>query len=69
MSSKRSVIQSNKSILSGQPVFRDTRVPIHTLMDYLDAGDNLNDFLHDFPTVTKQQALAVLKLAKENLLN
>ena len=66
---KEMVIQCSKSILGGTPVFRGTRVPIKTLIDYLEAGDRLDDFLEDFPTVTREQTLQVLELAKHALLS
>ena len=59
-------IQSTKEILGGEPVFRNTRVPIRTLIEYLKAGDRLDDFLRDFPTVTKQQAVSVLESVKKS---
>lgn len=62
-------IQSSKSILGGEPVFRGTRVPVTALIDYLEAGDSLNDFLRDYPTVKKKQAIAVLESFKKNLIN
>ena len=55
------VIQRSGDVLGGTPVFKGTRVPIRTLIDYLEAGDSLEDFLADFPTVTRQQAVAVLR--------
>ena len=64
-----SVIQSTNAILGGTPVFKGTRVPVKSLIDYLEAGDNLDDFLSDFPTVTREQALQALELAKEALLS
>ena len=54
--------------LSGTPVFAGTRVPIQTLVDYLEAGDSLDDFLADFPSVSHEHAIAVLELAKSALL-
>jgi uncharacterized protein (DUF433 family) len=54
--------------LGGEPVFAGTRVPVRTLLDYLEAGDALDLFLYDFPTVSRQQALAVLEWAKSSLL-
>ena len=66
---KHTVIQHSKSILGGTPVFKGTRVPVKTLIDYLEAGDRLDDFLEDFPTVTRKQTLRVLDLAKEALLS
>ena len=55
--------------LSGTPVFAGTRVPVETLVDYLQAGDSLNDFLADFPSVSREHAVAVLELAKSALLD
>ena len=66
---KDTVIQCSKNILGGTPVFKETRVPIKTLIDYLEAGDRLDDFLEDFPTVTRGQTLQVLELAKQALLS
>jgi len=59
------IIQRSAAILGGTPVFTGTRVPVQTLLDYLQAGDRLDDFLDEFPTVSRQQALAFLELAKE----
>ena len=61
------VIQSSKDILGGTPVFYGTRVPISTLIDYLEAGDRLDDFLKDYPSVTRKKALDVLELLKEKV--
>ncbi len=66
---KHTVIQHSKGILGGTPVFKGTRVPVKTFIDYLEAGDRLDDFLEDFPTVTRGQALQLLELAKEALLS
>ncbi len=62
------LIEISPEILSGTPVFKNTRVPIKTLVDYLSAGESISDFLDDFPTVTKEQAISLLKLAQETLL-
>ena len=61
-------IESDAEKLSGTPVFRGTRVPIKNLFDYLEAGDNLDEFLDDFPTVTRTQAVGVLELYKIKIL-
>ena len=61
-------IHSDPEILGGTPVFVGTRVPVQTLLDYLEAGDPLDEFLADFPSVSRDQAVAVLELAKEMLL-
>jgi len=62
------VIISNSGILSGTPVFQRTRVPVQTLLDYLEAGDSIETFLVDFPTVSREQAVAILEVAKEKIL-
>jgi uncharacterized protein (DUF433 family) len=59
------VVHSDPDILGGKPVFVGTRVPVKTLYDYLEAGDSLDEFLHDFPSVTREQAIAALELARE----
>ena len=61
-------VHSDSEILGGIPVFRGTRVPFQTLMDYLESGHPLADFLRGFPTVARKQALAALDEAKEALL-
>jgi len=62
-------IVRDPEILSGTPVFAGTRVPVRILMEHLEAGDNLNDFLDNYPTVTRNQAIGVLELAMERLEN
>ena len=63
------LVQRSPDILGGTPVFAGTRVPVQTLIGYLEAGDRLEEFLEDFPTVTHEQAVAALELAKEALLD
>jgi uncharacterized protein (DUF433 family) len=65
---KKQVIQRSSDVLDGTPVFEGTRVPVQTLIDYLEAGDRLEEFLDDFPTVSREQAVAALQLAKEALI-
>ena len=65
MSTTKPVIHSDPDILSGTPVFVGTRVPFQTLLDYLEAGDSLDEFLDDFPTVSRELAIAALEQAKE----
>ncbi len=60
-------ISKDPEILGGTPVFPGTRVPVRILIEYLEAGDRLHDFLEDFPTVTREQAIAVLRCAKRAL--
>ena len=67
MAIKASVIHSDPDILGGTPVFVGTRVPVKTFLDYLEAGDLLSEFLDHFPSVSHEQAIAVLELAKEML--
>jgi uncharacterized protein (DUF433 family) len=68
MKGETQVVHSDPDIMGGTPVFVGTRVPFQTLLDYLEAGDPLGDFLEDFPTVTREQAVAALEQAKQALL-
>lgn len=65
MAIRPAVVHSDPEILGGTPVFVGTRVPVKTLYDYLEAGDTLDEFLNDFPSVTREQAIAALELARE----
>lgn len=67
MSATSAVVHSDPDILGGTPVFVGTRVPVRTLLDHLEAGDALNVFLEDFPSVTREQAVTELQLAKQLL--
>jgi len=60
-----SVIVRNQNILGGEPVFRNTRVPFQALLDYVEHGKTLDEFLEDFPTVSRTEAIAALEEAKE----
>ena len=64
----QSVIIQDPEILSGEPVFRGTRVPFQTLLDYLEAGDTLDEFLEGYPGVSREQAIAALEEAKALML-
>jgi uncharacterized protein (DUF433 family) len=64
---KSTVIHSDPEIQGGVPVFVGTRVPVKNLFNYLEAGDSLDDFLKSFPSVTRDQAVAALELAREAL--
>jgi len=68
MTATSSVVHSDPDILGGTPVFVGTRVPVSTLLDYLEAADSLNEFLEDFPSVTRDQAVAALQLARQMLM-
>lgn len=62
-----SVINRNPDILGGTPVFSGTRVPVRILMEYLETGDNLDEFLDQYPSVSREQAVQLLELATEKL--
>jgi uncharacterized protein (DUF433 family) len=64
----QSVVIRDPDILSGEPVFRGTRVPFQTLLDHLEAGDPLDEFLKQYPGVTREQAIAALEEAKALML-
>ena len=63
-----SVVHSDPNILGGTPVFVGTRVPVQALIDYLEGGHTLEEFLSDFPTVRRELAIAALEQAKEHLI-
>lgn len=65
---RNQVIHSDPAILGGTPVFIGTRVPAKTLFDYLEGGETLEEFLHQFPSVRREQALAAIELARESVL-
>ncbi|MEX8547239.1 MAG: DUF433 domain-containing protein [Mucilaginibacter sp.] len=60
-------VSIDPEVMSGAPVFAGTRVPIQNLFDYLENGEDLAEFLDDFPSVTKEAALAVLEMAKRSI--
>lgn len=60
-------ISIDKDVMSGTPVFRGTRVPVRTLFDYIADGSSLDDFLDNFPTVSREQALRLLEFVTESL--
>jgi uncharacterized protein (DUF433 family) len=62
-------VEVNPKKMSGTPVFRGTRVPIQNLFDCLEDGETLEQFLEQFPTVTREQVSSVLELSKERLLD
>ena len=61
------IIVKNPAILSGEPVFRGTRVPFKSLTDYLEHGRSLSEFLDDFPGVSRQDAIAAIEQARSSL--
>ena len=68
MPTKSPVIHSDPEILSGTPVFVGTRVPVQSLFDYLEGGDTLDEFLNQFPSVRREQAIGALELARESVI-
>lgn len=67
MQANADVLSRDPEILGGAPVFTGTRVPVQNLIDYLASGETLDAFLKDFPSVTREQAMKVLRLAQEAL--
>jgi len=68
MTELRQIIHSDPDILGGTPVFVGTRVPVQSLFDYLEGGDSVDEFLRQFPSVSREQAIAALDLARATLL-
>jgi len=66
-SMRQRIITINRDILGGAPVFSGTRVPVQTFLDYLEAGDSIDDFLEGFPTVGRKQVIAFLETAKDRM--
>lgn len=64
----REIVHSNPEILGGTPVFVGTRVPVQSLFDYLEGGETLDEFLRQFPSVRRDQAVAALEIARATLL-
>jgi uncharacterized protein (DUF433 family) len=65
---KQSVVSCDSNVMGGAPVFRGTRVPVQTLLDYLEAGDSIDEFLEGFPSVKRAQVIAFLEEAKDRLI-
>ena len=65
MADPRGVVHADPEIMGGTPVFVGTRVPVQSLFVYLEAGDSLEEFLEAFPTVSREQAIAALEIARE----
>ena len=68
MSTSKKLIEQRKDILGGTPVFKGTRVPVQTFFEYLEADHSIQEFLEDFPTVSRRQAIEVLESFKNQLL-
>ena len=65
---QRPLISSSPDVLGGTPVFAGTRVPVQTLIEYLEGGETIDSFLDGFPTVTREQVIAFLEEAKDRML-
>ena len=61
------VVSRDPDIMGGTPVFHGTRVPVQTLLDYIEAGETIDEFLEGFPSVTRAQVIAFLETAKDQL--
>ena len=68
MPNKLAAVHSDPEILGGTPVFVGTRVPVQSLFDYIEGGETLDEFLHQFPSVKREQAIAALEMARDSLL-
>lgn len=64
---KRRIISTDREIMGGTPCFAGTRVPVQTLLDYLEAGDSIDEFLEGFPTVKREQVIEFLETATKGL--
>ena len=63
-----SVVHSDPEVMGGTPVFVGTRVPVKSFFDYLEGGETLNEFLRQFPSVKREQAVAALELARDSVI-
>jgi len=68
MPTNPAVVHSDPEILSGTPVFVGTRVPVQSLFDYIEGGDTLDEFIRQFPSVKRDQAISALEIARDTLL-
>jgi uncharacterized protein (DUF433 family) len=69
MLNKTPIISASPEIMGGTPVFASTRVPVQTLLNYIKAGESIDDFLDGFPSVTREQVIALLEEAGNQLVN
>ncbi len=68
MKEQQDIFVSDSEILGGTPVFKGTRVPVNSLLDYLEGGDSIDLFLYDFPSVGREQVIAFLEFTKRGVL-
>lgn len=64
---EKAVISCDTDVMGGTPVFAGTRVPVQTLLDYLEASESIDDFLEGFPSVSREQVIVFLEQAKDRL--
>ncbi len=67
LATHKQVVSSSRDVMGGAPVFAGTRVPVQTLLDYLEAGETIDDFLAGFPSVQREQVIAFLEQAAERM--
>lgn len=65
---KKPIVSCSPDVMGGTAVFHGTRVPVQTLLDYLESGDSIDDFLEGFPSVTREQVIAFLEEAKNRVI-
>ena len=65
---KKPTVSRDPEVMAGVAVFQGTRVPVHTLLEYLEAGETINDFLEGFPSVTREQVIAFLEEVKARVI-
>jgi uncharacterized protein (DUF433 family) len=65
---KQAVVSRDPTVMGGTAVFAGTRIPVQTLLDYLEAGDSIDDFLAGFPSLTREQVIAFLEEAKDRVI-
>jgi uncharacterized protein (DUF433 family) len=65
---KKPIVSRSPEVMGGAAVFHGTRVPVQTLLDYLEAGDSIDDFLEGFPTLTREQVIAFLEEARDRVI-
>ncbi|GET43586.1 DUF433 domain-containing protein [Microseira wollei] len=69
MLTNNQIVSSSPEVMGGTPVFTGTRVPVQTLLDYLKAGESIDEFLDGFPTVTRKQVISLLEIMETQITN
>jgi uncharacterized protein (DUF433 family) len=68
MTKDQIIVSRSVEVMGGTPVFHGTRIPVQTLLDYLEAGDSIDDFLEGFPSMTREHVIAFLEEAKDRMI-